>query len=136
MPAGWRGLYWRIRGFSLERWLYRLLAEKWCGNDMVPLDHRTLHANEQGCEYVFSFLNDSFEIGIGYPNKWHCILRRETIHKFIWWYLRLWIFSEWFGLRRWLWYKLLFRSCDRQRKRMAQCSPQGSMPSGSTSEPA
>jgi len=116
MPSGLLGVYYKVKNFSLEKWLYHLLSEKWCGNDMVPLDHRTLYVNNHGCDYVFSFLNDSFEIGIGYPNKWHTILRRETIHKFIWWYLRLWIFSEWFGLRRYIWYKLLHRQVNRHKR--------------------
>ena len=109
-------LWWKIRSFSVERWLYHALAEKWCGNDNVPLDHRTLYFGNHGCEYVASFLNDSFEIGLGYPDKWHCIIRREAFHKLIFWYLRLWAFSEWFGLRRWIWYKLLHRSVGRHRK--------------------
>lgn len=93
-----------------ERMIYRWLSEDWCGNENVPLDHRTLYAQEKnGCEYVFSFLNDSFEIGIGYPNKWHGIYRREVINKFIRWYLWQWSVGEWFGLRRWIWYKMLNR---------------------------
>lgn len=137
MPSGWRGCWIRFKHFSLERWLYRALAERDCGNDGVPLTHRTLYVDERGQVYqseqvhsdtltphgkeqmsimnVFSFLNDSFEIGIGWPNKWHCILRREAIHRFIWWYLRQWAFGEWFGLRRAIWYWLLSRSVARTR---------------------
>src|SRR5690349_4288400 len=101
----YRRLWWKIVGFHPEGLIYHWLSERDCGNDGVPLTHRTLYAESHGCEYVFSFLNDSFEIGIGYPNKWHCILRRETIHKFIRWYLWQWSIGEWFGLRRWIWYK-------------------------------
>lgn len=101
---------------SPERLLYRLLSEKWCGNEMVPLDHRTLRVPNDGCEYVFGFLNDSFEIGIGWPDRWHGIYRREVIHRFIWWYLRQWVFGEWFGLRRWIWYKLLNRRVNTSRQ--------------------
>lgn len=101
--------------WAWERRLYHVLSEKWCGNDAAPLNHRTLYVDDDGCRRVFSFLNDSFEIGIGYPDRWHAIIRRPAIHKFIFWYLRQWAFGEWFGLRRWLWYRLLHRSCERTR---------------------
>lgn len=106
-------------GWSFDAWEYRLyhaLSEKWCGNDGVPLDHRRLIADDDGCERVFAFLNDSFEIGIGWRERWHAIIRRETIHRFIWWYLRQWAFGEWLGVRRWLWYKLLHRQVERSRR--------------------
>lgn len=104
-------LWWKVAGHrSLEGLIYHGLSEHWGGNDMVPLDHRTLYITEKnGCDYVFSFLNDSFDIGIGYPNQWHVILRRETIHSFIFWYLRQWVFGGWLGIRRWIWYKMLRR---------------------------
>ena len=112
-PSLWR----KVRRFSIEDALYRLLSEADCGNEGVPLSHRTLRAESHGCEYVFCFLNDSFEIGIGYPSEWHGIYRRELIHKFIWWYLRQWTFGEWLGLRRWIWYKLLHRRCEKWNRR-------------------
>jgi hypothetical protein len=115
-------------GWSLAAWerrLMHLVAENSCGNDGVPLDWRTLHVDDQGCERVFAFLNDSFEIGIGWPDRWHCIIRREAIHKFIWWYLRQWIFGEWLGLRRWIYYRLLHRSVERFAK-MQHASALGS----------
>jgi hypothetical protein len=131
MPSGWRGRWIRLRRFSLENWLYHRLSDHslGCGNDFVPLDHRTLYVDHNGqfLRYegvysdthgivnVFTFLDDSFKIGIGWPSKWHCILRREVIHTFIWWYLRQWAFGEWFGVRRWLWYKLLHRRVARSR---------------------
>lgn len=112
--------------FNFEDWIYSLLSEKWCGNDMVPLDHRTLHVKErETLEYVFSFLNDSFEVGIGYPSEWHVILKRKTFHKMLFWYLRRWIFSEWLGLRRYIWYKLLFRRCEKTRRFNTGYSPVG-----------
>lgn len=104
----------KLRRFSLQNWLYHALSEDWCGNDSVPLDHRTLRVQEKdGCEYVFCILNDAFEVGIGYPNKWHGLYRREVFHRMIFWYLRQWIFGEWLGIRRWIWYKLLHARCKR-----------------------
>lgn len=118
--SGWTLFCWTVRSlFTIQWWENRarhLVSEKWCGNEMVPLDHRTLYFDNHGCEMVASFLNDSFEIGIGYPNKWHTIIRRESIHKLIRWYLRQFIFGEWCGLRRWAFYKLLHRSVERHRR--------------------
>jgi hypothetical protein len=102
---------WRHR-FSL----FHLLAEKDCGNDGPPLNHRSISVNDGGFERVFCILNDSFEIGIGWPAHWDTTVERKAIHKFIWWYLRLWIFSDWFGLRRWAWYKLLRRRVEKSRR--------------------
>lgn len=109
-------IWWRIRGFSVERFLYHWLSEKWCGNDMVPLDHRTFRWSDHGCDYVFSFLGDAGEVGFGFPSEWHGIYRRKDFHRVIRWYIRQWMWSEWFGLRRWLWFKLLFRRVARHRK--------------------
>jgi hypothetical protein len=139
MPDGWRGRWVRLRNFSLENWVYHLLSEKWCGNDMVPLDHRALYVDDKGKCWrerevhsdsltpygkdrmsvmnVFCFLNDSFDIGVGSPSRWHCMIRREAMNKFVWWYLRQRIFGEWCGLRRWAWYKLLFRRVYKSRMR-------------------
>lgn len=94
---------------SLEQIAYHLLSERWCGNDDVPLCQRTLYVPSEGCQYVFCFLNDAFEIGIGWPNKWHGLYRREVINRFIRWYLWQWAWAEWFGLRRRIWYWLLNR---------------------------
>ena len=106
----------RIRLFSLEEFLFKVLSDEWCGNESVPLNHKTLYVPEGDSKYVFSFLNDSFEIGIGWPNKWHGIYRREVIRKFVFWYLFQWSICEWFGLRRWLWYKLLHRRVESYKK--------------------
>lgn len=108
----WLGAY----GLGLASWesrIYYLLSGHDCGNETVPLDHQSIRIDDDGVTRVFCFLNDSFEIGIGYPDRWHCILRREAVHKFIFWYLSKWIFGEWLGLRRWIWYKLLHRRCRR-----------------------
>lgn len=101
----------------MENFLYELLSEKWCGNHCVPLDHRILEfKSRHGCEEVVMFSNDAFEIGFGWPNRWHMFYRREDFHRIIFWYLRQWAFGEWFGLRRIIWYWLLHRRCERHNK--------------------
>lgn len=105
---------------SVETWLYDALGEEYCGSTTMPLDHRTLTwTSKDGCERVFVFLNDGFEVGFGYPHEWQVILRREDFHKVARWYVRQWAFGEWFGLRRVLWYRLLHRRVDRTRREVA-----------------
>ena len=95
---------------TIEDSLFKWLSDDWCGSHSVPLDGRTLYyIDHAGCDHVVSFLNDAYEIGFGYPDKWCFFARREDFHRIIRWYLRLWIIDEWCGLRRWVWYKLLHR---------------------------
>lgn len=102
----------RFRNEGLEGVLYRLVSR----NEFdVPLDHESITVDDDGVERVFCFLNDSFEIGIGYPSEWHAIIRRPAIHRFMRWYIRRWAWGEWFGLRRWIFYGLLSRRVARNR---------------------
>jgi len=97
----------RLRNMTIPQIFLWALSSKWCGCDMVPLSHEVLKIKDRDVDYVFCFLNDSFEIGIGYPDQWHGIYRRSMIHKFIRWYLMKWIFFDWFGLRSYLYFKFL-----------------------------
>lgn len=103
------------RRFNLERSVFHWLSTDWGGNDGVPLDGKTLRDPQSG--NVFAFLNDSFEIGFGWPERWHCMLRREVVHRFIRWYLFQWSVCEWFGLRRHIWYWLLRRRVSRPHEK-------------------
>lgn len=94
-----------------------LLSTKWCGNEMVPLSHDTLYLKRNGLTHVVSFLNDSFEIGLGWPDRWHVMYRRDEFDRIIAWYLWKRCWSEWFGLRRWCYYKLLHNRVKRWRPR-------------------
>lgn len=105
----------RLRRFSFERWLFSALSDHVTGNDDIPLSWSSKHIHDRGVERVIAFCNDSFEIGIGYPTEWHVIMRREAFHAMMRWYLGQWA-REWFGLRRWFWYKLLFRRVERSRR--------------------
>jgi hypothetical protein len=99
----------------IEKKLFSLLSYKYCGNDTMPLENTVLHYEDQSCDRVVMFLNDAFELGFGYPNEWHMIIRRKSFHKIMRWYLWNWVVFEWFGVRRWLWYKLLHRRVNRDR---------------------
>lgn len=89
--------------------VYELLSDDYCGGQAVPLDYRTFRYVNNHCDHVVMFSNDAFELGFGYPDEWHMFIRRESFHKIIRWYLKQWIVSEWCGIRRWAWYKLLHR---------------------------
>lgn len=99
---------------DVENWLYKALGEEWLGNTMMPLGgNHTLHFHEDGVEYVASFIEDAHDIGFGYPDEWKLIIHRKSLHKVMRWYLWNWAYRDWFGVRRWLWYKLLHRIVQR-----------------------
>lgn len=98
---------------KLEDKAYVLLSDEYCGGSSVPLDHRTMYYTDMNCDHVVMFSNDAFELGFGYPDHWKMFIRRESFHKVMRWYLKQWAVSEWFGLRRWAYYKLLHRRVNR-----------------------
>jgi hypothetical protein len=62
-------------------------------------------------------LNDGFELWVGTPDRWLWFCRTSTalrLARFA--ILNWWILGTWCGLRRWLWYKLLTRQCNRHRR--------------------
>ncbi len=66
------------RSATIEDRLYDLLGDEFCGNTTMPLDHRSLKwTSDGGVDRVFVFLNDAFEVGIGYPDEWQVMLRRK-----------------------------------------------------------
>lgn len=105
----------RLRRRSFEAWLYDALGDEWCGTTGPPANHLVLYVDDQhmrDLKYVFSTVNDGFELGIGYPSQWLCILRKEVCLKLAWFILwRWWIRGTWFGLKPLTWYWLLNRRC-------------------------
>lgn len=100
----------------LEDWLYEALGGEWCGNISPPLDKRKIYTSDG---YVVSLNNDGFETWIGTPDKWCWHTKNAEFRKIALWHLRIWIFVDWFGLRSWIWYKLLRRQCE-EIKRMGK----------------
>ena len=102
---------------EIENWFYHALSTEWCGNDCVPCDYKTLRFKDDGCERVASITNDGFEISIGRPDEWWGSIRRKNARRLAWFILwDWWIWGEWFGLRRTIWYWLLHRRCERSNK--------------------
>lgn len=119
---------------TLNDRIHSALSEEWCGNkdhppgstqkiyvlegvksqeisgEVAHRDHHTL----PGCVYVFSGLNDGFEVGIGFLDQWHCMLRRPTALRLAWFILwTWWAKGQWFGLKRVIWYGTLRRMLAR-----------------------
>jgi len=92
----------------LEARLFTFLSQEWCGNEHMPLDHESFKWDDMGTRVV-AFTNDAHEISFGVMEQWQFSTSRKNFHKVIRWYLGKWIFTEWFGLRRTLWYFLLKR---------------------------
>jgi hypothetical protein len=102
---------------GIENWLYEKLGGEWCGNVCPPGDMETLRWVEQGKECVASVWNDGFELMVGSPSRWEWSIRREYAPRLAWFILwHWWIRWEWFGLRRFLWYWLLHRKCERSNR--------------------
>jgi hypothetical protein len=72
-----------------------------------PLDHLKYQINQYD---LVCFCNDGFEVWIGTDEKWHTFYKHKEFKKMIFWYLKTWAFKDLFGLRTWLYYKLLSKS--------------------------
>lgn len=82
------------------------------------LDERCSSETER-CSYAMRFTNDAFEVSLSrkdewlehgewrYDDKWIFMMRTELFRRFAIWYLWRWVWGEWFGVRRWLFYKWL-----------------------------
>lgn len=74
-----------------------------------------------------SFNNDAFEIWLGtkyieherVDEQWEFHDRTEVFRRIALWYLWRWAWGEWFGLRRWLYYKNLHRRCEKVKEEYA-----------------
>ncbi len=99
----------RWRQKSLEAHVYSLLSTQWCGNDMAPLSNETFYRGER----VAAIREDGFSVCVGTNDEWIYCFNRDEFQAMALWYLRIWALKDWFGLRRWLWFKLLHRRCER-----------------------
>lgn len=77
-----------------------------------PLDHNKLiysKSSEQQYELV-CFCNDGGEVWLGRADKWHTFMKHNEFLKICLWYLYQRSVVDFFGLRTWLYYKLLSAS--------------------------
>ena len=97
--------------------IYTLLGGEWCGNTCVPCDYLKCAWKDNGAERIAVVLNDGFELGMGTPEEWYIMVRRDNAHRLAWFILwHWWIAGEWFGLRRTLWYWALNKRVSRYRR--------------------
>lgn len=121
---------WRNFRIRMRRWLLEDQAgeglggppNNWRSTDYIKVQ---TYIDKEGKEYggryaVARFLNDAFEIGIGVKyvergkvdEAWKYIDSTKIFRYFALWYLWRWAWGEWFGLRRWLFYKDLHRRVE------------------------
>ena len=114
----------RMRRKDLDHKIMHWAGDDWCGNDVPPAS--TLRwkiyyddTDDSGEYRVYSVDNDGFDLWIGYANEWKWHMSRKEALKLAWFILWTWRGKgEWFGFKRWAYYKALHRSCDKHRKWM------------------
>lgn len=118
----------KFRNYDLNHNIMRWAGTEWCGNDCPPGDFQSLripYEDDPGEYRVYNIKNDGYELWIGTMNKWAWHMSRKEAHqvaKFIIW--DWWIKAEWFGFRRWLYYKALHRAVEGYRKGYRKASEQ------------
>ncbi len=125
-PRGWQRLAWRwhswrarVRGWLLEDGATRGLGGP-PNNWQMSGEYRGRWAS-QGESYRGVFLDDAGSIGISvkWPDgeeSWKVILPATVFRRLALWYLARWAYGEWFGLRRWLFYRDLRRRVAAHRR--------------------
>lgn len=98
---------------SFEDWLYRKLGQYDGFYTHPPLDHRKMYIHKGDYRMVVCLNNDGGETWIGTENEWHTHMKNEEFRKVCFWFLWTWAWIDWFGLRSWVWYKLLHRRVNR-----------------------
>ena len=91
----------------IENTVYRCLGVEWCGLTGPPGDHLDYSLETWEAVHVSE---DGFTLWIGTPDRWNIHLSRRDSHRLALWIIfRWWGLSEWFGLRRAIWFWALRR---------------------------
>ena len=106
----------------LEDRLFSLISSHPGGGDSAPGDwlrHR-IRTYEEEDEYITAYITeDGWSFWIGSKHEWWGSLSRFEARSLAWFILwTWWAKAEWFGLRRWLWIKLLHRRVERHKRMM------------------
>lgn len=103
------------------RWIMRTAGRDWCGSPDTPARDVSLRIpyDEDPSEYrVYTTNNDDFELWIGYQDQWRWHMSRKEALRLAWFIVWTWrIKAEWFGLRRWAYYRGLHMAVGRERSR-------------------
>lgn len=101
----------------LEERLFDALGEEWGGSANPPGDHLSIHIRDYEPDqfgrpvyYVAATSNDGFDLWLGKSYEWDTFMSASEARRLAWFILwRWWGRGTWFGLRRWIWYRLLHR---------------------------
>ena len=102
---------------SIEDRLYHLLSDHAYGNDNPP-GTRARFEFKHGSwpEIATTYNDDGALMWIGTGSEWHTNFNQKDARRLAWFILwNWWAKGQWFGLRRWAWYKLLHRRIARWR---------------------
>lgn len=103
----------------VESRAYSLISDHKVGGDSAPGDwlFHTIRTYPDGGGFMSNTSEDGGTLWIGNNERQLIALTRKearALARFI--LLRWWVRAEWFGLRRWLWLKLLHRRVERWKR--------------------
>lgn len=117
----------------IRRWLIEDKANvglggppnNWSGSPEIVVQDGTKSDPTYRYGYSVHFNNDAHEIWINVfetergenHSHWAFYCSAASFRKMAFWYLWRWAWGEWFGLRRWLFYKWLFRHVQKMQER-------------------
>ena len=106
-----------MRWLSVEETLAHLLSDRSGGNDVIPGTTKRFEFSDGSWpDIATTYNNDGSEMWIGTKDDWHTNFGRTDAHRLAWFILwEWWAKGEWFGLKRWAWYQLLFRRVNRHK---------------------
>jgi len=94
----------RLNKRTFFEFLYRLLGQPDYPYVRPPKDRRHMYFSK---DELIEFNNDGLDVWIGNVNEWTFHTTHEQFRKVALWYLYQYAIVDWFGLRSYLWYKLL-----------------------------
>ncbi|MCB8942561.1 MAG: hypothetical protein H6658_02175 [Ardenticatenaceae bacterium] len=125
------GLWYIIRSWFtwLRHWILEDQANaglggppnNWQSSGLFIMQQGAKHDPDYHYGYSCRFLNDAHEVWINQEEKengtlhqrWAFFCSTSAFRKMAMWYLWRWAWGEWFGVRRWLYYKWLHRSVSK-----------------------
>lgn len=100
-----RSKLWR----DVVRWsLNRISTRDSGGSVRMPGYGRAIRiVDSDESELLLVLRGDAVDVYTGNREFVHFALSREVVIRFAIWTLRWWAFDQWFGLRMWLWFRLI-----------------------------
>lgn len=78
-----------------------------------PMDHLKKYYTK---DELICFCNDGGEVWFGRSDSWYHFMKHSEFRSVIWWYLKTWAFKDFFGLRTFIYYKLLSASTNQHKR--------------------